>query len=90
MECKFDIKEDVRIVNEGGFFCEACLIGKPEVERSNRDIRYCKECRASIDKEQRGGARDYWTDGGMTFVHYGKGYRVTPQGKTVCVGEVKQ
>ena len=43
MTTKFNIKEDVKISNNGGFFCQACICGRPEEERS-KDERYCLEC----------------------------------------------
>lgn len=39
----FNIKRDVEITNAGGFFCEACLVGKP-VEEQSYDPRYCRGC----------------------------------------------
>ncbi len=39
----FDIRRDVEIINAGGFFCEACLVGKPAAEQSP-DPRYCQDC----------------------------------------------
>lgn len=30
----FDIKGDIAIVEAGGFFCRACLVGKPPIEAS--------------------------------------------------------
>lgn len=43
MEKQFDIARDVAIVNFGGFFCKACLVGKPKEEQST-DPRYCNAC----------------------------------------------
>lgn len=43
MTRKFDIKEDVKISNNGGFFCQACICGRPLSQRS-KDERYCLEC----------------------------------------------
>ena len=39
----FDSKEDIQIINAGGFFCQACLVGKPAAEQSP-DPRYCQGC----------------------------------------------
>lgn len=30
--------------------------------------------------------RDYWSDYGQIFFHYGKGYGLTPELKTICLG----
>ena len=39
----FNAKRDIEIINAVGFFCEACLVGKPVVEQSP-DLRYCQDC----------------------------------------------
>ncbi len=39
----FDITKDIAIEQAGGFFCEACLTGKPANEQSE-DKRYCRGC----------------------------------------------
>lgn len=39
----FNSRYDVKVVNNGGFFCEACLIGKP-LEEQSPDPRYCQSC----------------------------------------------
>ncbi len=39
----FDIKRDNAIIEAGGFWCSACLSGKPAGEQS-RDPRYCQGC----------------------------------------------
>ena len=46
----FSSKRDIDIVNSGGFFCEACLIGKPKHEQSP-DYRYCQSCYDVLLKE---------------------------------------
>ena len=46
----FDVKRDTEIINAGGFFCQACLVGKPAVEISP-DPRYCQTCYVSLLKE---------------------------------------
>ena len=38
-----DIKRDIAIVDTGGFFCYACLIGMPAIDQSP-DPRYCQIC----------------------------------------------
>ncbi len=39
----FDAKRDSSIINASGFFCSACLVGKPQSEASP-DPRYCQVC----------------------------------------------
>lgn len=39
----FDIKRDNLIIKAGGFFCSACLVGRPASEQS-ADNRYCQNC----------------------------------------------
>ena len=46
----FNIKRDVEVTNAGGFFCEACLVGKPVAEQSS-DPRYCQGCYAFLLNE---------------------------------------
>lgn len=46
----FDIKRDIEVTNAGGFFCEACLVGKPVGEHSP-DPRYCQGCYAFLLNE---------------------------------------
>jgi len=40
---KFDIKRDLAIITVGGFWCKACLSGKPAAEQSP-DSHYCRKC----------------------------------------------
>lgn len=46
----FDIKRDIEIEKAGGFFCEACLVGKPMDDQSP-DPRYCLSCYELLIKE---------------------------------------
>ena len=39
----FDIKRDIEIARNGGFWCLACLVGNPANEQSP-DKRFCKFC----------------------------------------------
>lgn len=39
----FDIKRDIEIEKAGGFFCHACVVGKPASGQSP-DPRYCQSC----------------------------------------------
>ncbi len=43
----FDIERDKQFP----CFCQACLTGKPENNRSTRDTRYCLECQPFIEEE---------------------------------------
>ena len=40
---KFDIFQDIKTVEDGGFFCQACLVGKDKAAMS-LDPRYCQDC----------------------------------------------
>jgi len=46
----FDIKGDLEIINAAGFFCHACVVGKPASEQSP-DPRYCQNCYEFLLKE---------------------------------------
>ncbi len=46
----FNIVKDNQIVADGGFFCLACLTGRP-AEAISRDSRYCRECYESLKDE---------------------------------------
>ena len=39
----FDAKGDGSIINAGGFFCSACLMGKAQ-SGASPDPRYCQVC----------------------------------------------
>ena len=39
----FNVKNDSKVVEAGDFFCESCLIGKPQDDQS-QDLRYCQGC----------------------------------------------
>ena len=39
----FDVHQDFAVIKDGGFFCEACLIGKDQTALSS-DPRYCQDC----------------------------------------------
>lgn len=40
---KFDIVRDIKTTEDGGFFCQACLVGKDKATIS-LDPRYCQDC----------------------------------------------
>ncbi len=40
---KFDIVRDSKAIQDGGFFCQACLVGKDKTAISP-DPRYCQDC----------------------------------------------
>ncbi len=46
----FSIKRDLEIEGDGGFWCEACIIGKPQTEASP-DPRYCQGCFEVLSEE---------------------------------------
>ena len=39
----FDVHRDLAVIKDGGFFCQACLVGKP-VDEMSPDPRYCQGC----------------------------------------------
>ena len=41
IEKSFDIKRDLEIIKDGGFFCQACVVGKDD---QSPDPRYCQGC----------------------------------------------
>ena len=43
MRKRFDINQDFAVIKEGGFFCQACLIGREKTMLSP-DPRYCQGC----------------------------------------------
>ena len=49
-ESYFSIKHDLEIERAGGFFCDACAVGKPAGELSP-DPRYCQGCYEFLLKE---------------------------------------
>jgi hypothetical protein len=58
----FSIKQDKATIGAGGFWCSACLSGKPSSEQSP-DPRYCKGCFQVLSEEARllsGGKRPAW------------------------------
>lgn len=46
----FDSRRDAEVITAGGFFCQACLVGKPAEERSV-DSRYCQGCHEFLKEE---------------------------------------
>ena len=46
----FDIKRDIELSSNGGFFCAACLIGKPADDMSP-DSHYCLGCYEVLSDE---------------------------------------
>ncbi len=40
---EFDIVRDIKVIEEGGFFCQACVVGKEQAAASP-DPRYCRDC----------------------------------------------
>lgn len=46
----FDVKRDIEIEKAGGFFCHACLVGKP-LDDISPDPSYCQGCYDFLLKE---------------------------------------
>ncbi len=92
------IKQDNEIIAAGGFWCHACLVGKP-VGKQSLDPRYCQGCYESIKGNKFGilpspgdMQSDYWTKDGAFFIHSGQKYGISASGKTIYCGlvEVKE
>jgi hypothetical protein len=56
---QFDIKKDLAVIEAGGFFCAACIVGKPAAEQSS-DPRYCQNCYEIIQNVTPTGAFVPW------------------------------
>jgi len=48
---KFDIVRDIKVIEDGGFFCQVCIVGKDKAAISS-DPRYCKDCFDILRKER--------------------------------------
>jgi len=46
----FNINRDNQAIDQGGFWCEACLVGKPLDDQSQAE-RYCLGCYDFLTKE---------------------------------------
>jgi len=46
----FDSQRDKEVIDNGGFFCQACLTGKPLDDKSP-DPRYCLVCHEFLSNE---------------------------------------
>ncbi|MBA7573493.1 hypothetical protein ES708_15291 [subsurface metagenome] len=53
---QFDIARDIKVIEDGGFFCQACVVGKDKAAISP-DPRYCQDC-FDILREERERIRD--------------------------------
>lgn len=91
----FDIKKDNVLIAAGThFWCSACLTARP-VDDMSENSRYCLNCYDVIQSDKKEAAdmkenRDSWVKDGRMFIHYGKGYAVSPTGSQVCVGPVDE
>ncbi len=84
---KFDIKGDIAICEDGGFFCHACLIGKL-ADDASPGPRYCQGCYQSIkDDTKVEKSRDYWNEDGQVFFTGGRGFALTKALQTVDIGK---
>lgn len=61
---QFDSRRDRAVIEAGGFFCGACLIGKPASERS-RNPRYCVTCYESLRQERAKADSPDFSEGGV-------------------------
>lgn len=87
----FNIKRDMVIAKAGGFFCQACLVGKPGSEQSP-DGRYCRSCYNFLQQDGKKAvepSKDYcWVQDGTIFILEGQKYGITKTGATVCLDPV--
>ena len=85
----FDIKGDLEVINASGFFCHACVVGKPAEEQSP-DPRYCFGCYELLLKEA-GLKPDniHWILNDSVCIVDGWGFALTPNLRTVCIGKEK-
>lgn len=82
----FDSKRDREIIDQGGFFCLGCLVGKPADDRSREDQNYCQSCYDLLNADKQDQQpRDYWTAHDCLFVTSGRQYGVTRDGLTVSI-----
>lgn len=87
----FDSKRDRAVIEAGGFFCYACLVGKPTTEASP-DPRYCHECYELRQKEsgdsEKKSSEDFWEEGGAVFVTGGIRWAIDKAtGRTISLGK---
>lgn len=88
---EFDIKKDMTIIEAGGFFCQACLTGKP-IDDISPDERYCQGCHDFLKGERKATEppQDSWSRDGFIFTHYGQKYGLTKNLGTACLGGVTE
>lgn len=53
MTIKFDAVKEKELLNDGHFFCRACLMPVSIGDRSHQDERYCKNCYSVIKGESK-------------------------------------
>lgn len=56
----FDVHRDFAVIKDGGFFCQACLIGKDKTAVSS-DPRYCQDCYDFLCEALETGHHSAWT-----------------------------
>lgn len=85
----FSIAQDKRIIEDGGFFCEACIVAKP-LDDQSKDPRLCFTCYEVLHGEGTGEtkSKDGWMQDKAFFVCDSWKYGIAKDGTTVCVGPV--
>ena len=80
----FDIQRDIEIETTGGFFCQACVVGKPASEQSP-DPRYCQSCYEvlKVEAEMQPTRRVAWMPKNMSHKTTPKAIQTTPGGQEV-------
>lgn len=82
----FDICHDTQIISAGGFFCQACSVGKPAAEQS-LDPRYCWDCFGFLSGEAKlspSGKRPAWIPKPQKLEKTGeKQYQVSQYGEGI-------
>jgi hypothetical protein len=84
----FNSDRDKEVIDAGGFFCQACSVGKPASEKSP-DLKYCQDCCYGViedEKHKPRGESWYWSDCGQVQFIDGRGYGIDVTGRTLDIG----
>lgn len=83
----FDIKRDIEVVEDGGFFCSFCFTAKPTGELS-ADTKCCREC-FEVKHGERESITALHKDSWGRVISYSDGFAwgVSVEGVTICLGK---